>query len=259
MQLSIITITYNAEAVLERTLNSVFNQTNQSFEYLIIDGASTDHTLKIANKYGVKKIFSEPDKGIYDAMNKGLERAAGKYIWFMNAGDQIHDNRVVEQLLSKMESERDIYYSDTLIVDEGDKPLGLRSEITPHKLPEKLKWQDFKYGMVVCHQSFIAKKAICKPYLLNHYYSADIDWEINCLKESQQTEQLTFILSKYLSGGFSVKNLKASLIDRFIILKNHFGLFNTILAHFVIMFRGIIFVLNKKGKYWYARYLLLAI
>ncbi len=73
MQLSIITITYNAEAVLERTLKSIFSQTNQSFEYLIIDGASKDNTLAIANKFGVKKIISEPDKGIYDAMNKGLE------------------------------------------------------------------------------------------------------------------------------------------------------------------------------------------
>ena len=160
MQLSIITITYNAEAVLERTIKSVFNQTNQSFEYLIIDGASTDHTLEIANKYDIKKIYSEPDKGIYDAMNKGLERATGKYIWFMNAGDKIYDNQVVEKLLSEMKSECDVYYSDTLIDDESNKPLGLRSEITPHKLPEKLKWQDFKYGMVVCHQSFIAKKEI---------------------------------------------------------------------------------------------------
>jgi glycosyltransferase involved in cell wall biosynthesis len=250
MKLSIITITYNAENVLESTLKSVFGQTNQNFEYIIIDGASKDKTLKIAEKYGVKNIYSEPDKGIYDAMNKGPKIAKGEYIWFMNAGDQIFDNEVVGNLFKAFSENADVYYSDTLIVDESDNPVGLRSKITPHQLPNPLKWQDFQYGMVVCHQSFIARKSICQPYLLNHHYSADIDWEINCLKASKKTIYLNFILSKYLTGGFSVKNLKASLIDRFQILKKHFGFWNTIISHILIGFRGLKFIIAKKKKYW---------
>jgi glycosyltransferase involved in cell wall biosynthesis len=250
MKLSIITITYNAEKVIERTLKSVFSQTNQNFEYLIIDGISKDNTLNIAQNYCVENIVSEVDKGIYDAMNKGLAKAKGEYIWFMNAGDEIADNEVVEKFLKIVEQNADIYYSDTEIVNEEGIKLGLRSETTPHQLPKTLQWQDFKYGMLVCHQSFIIRKSIAPYYLLNHHYSADIDWEINCLKASHKNIYLDFILSKYLIGGFSVKNLKASLWDRFLILKKHFGLFPTILNHLIILLRGISFTINKKGKYW---------
>lgn len=250
MKLTIITITYNAENVLERTLKSIFAQTNQNFEFIIIDGASKDNTLKIAQKYNIKNIHSEPDNGIYDAMNKGLKLANGEFIWFMNAGDQIFDNEVVHKLIKTFEANGDVYYSDTEIVDESDKSLGLRSKITPHQLPNPLKWQNFKYGMVVCHQSFIARKSICLPFLLNHHYSADIDWEINCLKASKNTIFLNFILSKYLTGGFSVKNLKASLVDRFQVLQNHFGLFTAVVSHFSISFRSLKFIISKKQKYW---------
>lgn len=250
MKLTIITITYNAEKVLESTLKSVFSQSNQNFEYLIIDGLSKDKTLDIAKKYGVKNIISEPDKGIYDAMNKGLELAIGEYIWFMNAGDQLFDNETVAQLIRAFEMDGDIYYSDTLIVDEQNNPLGLRSEITPHKLPKRLKWQAFKYGMLVCHQSFIVRKTIAPKFILGHHYSADIDWEINCLKASQKAIFLEFILSKYLTGGFSVKNLKASLLDRFSILKKHFGIISTILSHLIIGIRGLLFIIYRKNKYW---------
>ncbi len=250
MKLTIITITFNAEKVLESTLKSVFDQTNQNFEYWLIDGNSSDKTLEIAHNYGVKNIISEPDKGIYDAMNKGLEKATGEFIWFINAGDQIFDKFVVEKLLITMEVDSDIYYSDTEIIDNEAVALGLRSKVTPHQLPKKLNWKYFKFGMVVCHQSFIARKSICKPYLLNHQFSADIDWEISCLKASNKVTYLPFILSKYLIGGFSVKNLKASLWDRFLVLKQHFGLFPTILNHLTILFRGLIFAINKKGKYW---------
>jgi glycosyltransferase involved in cell wall biosynthesis len=250
MKLTIITITYNAEKVLERTLKSVFDQTNQAFEYLIIDGASKDKTLKIAAEFGVKNVYSEPDYGIYDAMNKGLTIAKGEYVWFMNAGDQIADNHVVDNLLIALAANADAYYSDTIIIDNNNMNLGLRSLITPHKLPSVLTWSSFKYGMLVCHQSFIAKKSIAPRFLLNHHYSADIDWEIKVLKESKNVVYLDFILSKYLTGGFSVKNLKASLIDRFIILKNHFGFVSTLFSHFIILYRGLVFMLSKKGKYW---------
>ena len=250
MKLSIITITFNAEKVLEGTLKSVFSQTNQAFEYIIIDGASKDKTLEIAQKYAVKNIVSEPDQGIYDAMNKGLKHAKGEYVWFMNAGDQIADNEVVDRLLIAMKENADLYFSDTEMVNETNKFLGLRSEITPHKLPKNLRWQDFKYGMLVCHQSFIVKKSIAPSFVLNHFYSADIDWEIACLKASKEAIYLPYPLSKYLTGGFSVKNLRASLWDRFLILKKHFGLIQTCKNHLIILFRGIKFAIQKKGKYW---------
>jgi glycosyltransferase involved in cell wall biosynthesis len=162
--LSIITITYNAEQFLERTLQSVLKQSDQHFEYLIIDGKSKDSTLSIAEKYKdrIDVLISEPDNGLYDAMNKGQAKASGKYIWFMNAGDEIADENTVSKLLHLLKDDPDVVYSDTYMVDNVGKVLGLRSEILPHKVPEVLSWEKFKLGMLICHQSFVVKKSLAQ-------------------------------------------------------------------------------------------------
>jgi glycosyltransferase involved in cell wall biosynthesis len=252
LKLTIITITYNAEQFLERTILSVANQTVQGFEYLIIDGGSKDRTLEIIKNHekSVTRWISEKDKGIYDAMNKGLSLASGDFVWFMNAGDQIHDNQVVEKLLKTMEDNADVYYGETLFVNDNGENLGLRSVVTPHGLPKNLTWRDFRYGMVVCHQAFIARKTIAPSYRLDHFYSADIDWEIKCLKAAQKVTNLNITVAKYLTGGFSIKNLKRSLLDRYEILRTHFGFFGAAFAHVLILFRGLGFIWKKKGKYW---------
>lgn len=251
-KLSIITITFNAEKYLERTIQSIVNQTVQDFEYLIIDGASKDSTIDIIRHYEkhVSKWISEPDKGLYDAMNKGLQMATGEYVWFMNAGDEIFDNQAVETFISKIHQKGDVYYGDALFVNEDGSAVGLRSKVTPHQLPKNLRWQHFRLGMVVCHQSFIARRNIAPAYLLNHRYCADIDWEIKCLKVSQKVVYLDTPLARYLTGGYSVKNLKKSLKDRFEVLRTHFGFWATLLAHVQILFRGFLFALKRKGKYW---------
>lgn len=104
MKVSIITITYNAEKVLQRTLDSVRSQTYRDMEHLIVDGASTDKTVAMADAYRQRASYdavvrSEPDMGIYDAMNKGLRLATGDYVVFMNAGDTFHDERTLERVL----------------------------------------------------------------------------------------------------------------------------------------------------------------
>jgi glycosyltransferase involved in cell wall biosynthesis len=239
MTLSIITITYNAEAVLERTLQSIYGQGNIDFEHWLIDGASTDGTLALAQKYGVKNILSEPDTGIYHAMNKGLAKAAGKYVWFMNAGDQLADSQVLGRLYASMQSGADVYYSDTLMVNDQGQSLGLRSLATPHTLPPNIGWRHFATGMRICHQSFVVKRSLAPMYKLNHRYSADIDWEIRCLKAAKIVERLPFVLSRYLTGGFSVKNHRASLADRYLILQQHFGLLPNVFNHIVILLRAL--------------------
>jgi glycosyltransferase involved in cell wall biosynthesis len=253
MLLTIITITYNAEAVLERTLKSIAQQTHQDFEYLLIDGGSKDRTMAIAHAYPsvISNSISEPDKGIYDAMNKGLILAKGQYVWFMNAGDQLFDKHTVANIMQCIaETKPDVIYGDSLLVDDHNNSLGLRSQFTPHALPKSLTWLDFDKGMVVCHQSFIPKKTIAPPYILDHFYSADIDWEIKCLKASQIVSYLDQPLSRYLTGGFSVKNLRKSLWDRFVILSKHFGLGHTLWNHLLIMARGITKIAKTGGRYW---------
>jgi len=253
--LTIVTITYNAERFLERTLKSVelaLQNADKSVrtEYLIIDGNSKDGTTKIAGEYEhiISRIVSEPDRGLYDAMNKGLALATGKYIWFLNAGDEIYDENVLKLLFRDLESNADVYYSDAMLVRDDGSEVGLRSRFTPHDLPKNLKWQDFSLGMKVCHQAFIAKKEIA-PFYDDKNLSADIDWEIQCLKRSGKIHYLDFLLCKYLMGGISVKNHRRSLTDRFLVLRKHFGLFPALFNHLLIFQRGFLFA-RRNGRYW---------
>lgn len=253
--LSIITITYNAEPYLNRTLSSVALALKkcaqpQEVEYLIIDGGSKDKTLDIAAQYDyfITKTISEPDRGLYDAMNKGLKLATGQYVWFLNAGDEVYNDRVIDQLLAQLAIHPDVCYSDAMFVRENGEEVGLRSQFTPHTLPDHLKWQDFSLGMKVCHQAFIPKRSLTPFYDITNL-SADIDWEIQCLKKAKLILRMHFVLCKYLLGGISVKNHKRSLEDRFKVLRKHFGLFPTLLSHLQIFWRGFWFQ-RKHGKYW---------
>src|ERR1700761_112956 len=135
-RLSIITIVYNNASDIERTILSVINQTYKNIEYIIIDGASTDGTLNIIGKYrdSISKLVSEPDKGIYDAMNKGLQQATGDYVLFMNSGDEIYAGDTVEKIFNT-EPDADIYYGETEMINADGKSLGRRR----HKAPKQLK------------------------------------------------------------------------------------------------------------------------
>ncbi|HDY89306.1 MAG TPA: glycosyltransferase, partial [bacterium] len=119
--LSIITVTYNAEACLEKTIQSVINQTYKNIEYIIIDGGSSDKTLSIIKKYKkyIKYCISEPDKGIYDAMNKGIKIAKGDYINFLNAGDFYYENNVLSYLFDNLDKSVDLLYGDSYLIDQN--------------------------------------------------------------------------------------------------------------------------------------------
>ena len=246
--ISIITIVYNGEMLLERTIQSIVNQTYSRIEYIIIDGHSKDKTVDIIKKYSDKISFwqSEPDKGLYDAMNKGIKVARGDYLMFINAGDELFDKFTIEKIVNSSDILADIYYGETLMVDETFQPLGLRSETTPHKLPAQLKWQDMGYGMVVCHQSILIKKTVADFYNLAYPFCADIDWIIKALKKTTSVVNVGFVISKYLKGGLSDKKLKKSLLDRFEVMREHFGLFRTIFNHIFISVRAAWFYNRKR-------------
>ena len=118
MKVSVVTICYNAKTVIERTIQSVLNQTYSDIEYILIDGGSTDGTVEIIKQYShrISSWVSEPDHGIYDAMNKGVMRATGEWIHFLNAGDVYHDHDVLENFVPKISATTDIAYGDTLYV-----------------------------------------------------------------------------------------------------------------------------------------------
>jgi len=247
--ISIITVTYNCVELIEATLLSIFNQNYSNVELIIVDGASTDGTMDIVKKYEHKiaTIISEPDKGLYDAMNKGLKLATGDYVWYMNAGDHIHAPDTISKMTKDLPSQTDIIYGEIYMVDDKRNKIGTRSEITPHKLPEYLIWQDMRHGMVVSHQAFLPARSICDPYMENNL-SADIDWVIKCLKKSKKNYNTNLILADYLMGGTSKQQHQKSLKDRYKVLKNHFGTFNNLLNHFYIFFRAFIFKMIRIGR-----------
>ncbi|WP_439555370.1 glycosyltransferase family 2 protein [Dyadobacter sp.] len=253
--LTIITVTYNAEKYVARTLRSVQAALSQVadpalIEYLIIDGLSKDSTLSICQQYSsiISRIVSEKDRGIYDAMNKGMELATGQYLWFLNAGDEIFNSKVLAGLLSATATRADVYYSDAMMVDESGREHGLRSQFTPHSLPENIQWTDFALGMKICHQAFIVRKQVAPVYDISNL-SADIDWEITCLQRAGRVQFLPFILCRYLMGGTSVQNHRRSLVDRFLVLQKHFGTIQATFNHLRIFWRGAVFAM-RRGKYW---------
>ena len=257
MKVSIVTITWNAARTLQRTLDSVRQQTYANIEHWIIDGASTDDTLLIAQHYQQDsrrdvKIQSEPDKGLYDAMNKGLQKATGDYIVFLNAGDTLYAPdtiaTVVHEALTHhpsaikhQTSAPAVIYGDTAITDSEGHFLHLRQ----HRPPETLSWCSFKQGMLVCHQAFYARLDIARtiPYDLQYRHSADVDWCIRVMKEAAR-QQLPLanthaILANFEEGGNTTQNHRASLKERFRVMARHYGLFTTIMLHFWFVIRKI--------------------
>lgn len=222
---------YNNVRDIERTINSVLNQTYPKIEYIIIDGKSTDGTLAIIEKYRskVSKIVSEPDKGIYDAMNKGLAIATGDYVLFMNSGDEIYDEHTVQDIFDSAPG-ADIYYGETEMYNDNWQSLGRRR----HEAPEQFDWKSFKYGMSISHQAIYIKRGIIAPYDLSYKYSSDIDWIIKAAKKASSIVNVHQYVAKYLVGGMSKKKHRESLKERFNIFTKYYGLIPNIINHIII-------------------------
>ena len=236
---SIITVTFNAGATLEDTIQSVITQSYRNLEYIIIDGGSKDRTLDIIERYRthIHAVVSEPDKGLYDAMNKGLKLATGDYICFLNAGDELHED---DTLLLKVHSITenflpDVLYGETAIVDEEGHFLRMRRL----SAPERLTWKSFRNGMLVCHQAFFARRDLAEPFDLKYRFSADFDWCIRIMKKSQALHNTHLTLIDYLNEGMTTRNRKASLKERFRIMCKHYGYISTILRHLGFVIRAV--------------------
>jgi glycosyltransferase involved in cell wall biosynthesis len=248
---SIITVVYNGVELLPGTVESVRRQTYPGIEYIIVDGASTDGTLNLIQKYAAAmpnlKWKSEPDKGLYDAMSKGLARATGDFVWFMNCGDHLHTPDTVERVATLTNPDTDVLYGETLLVDETRQPAGTMSELSTRRLPEQLNWRDYLNGMLVVHQSFVARRALAGPFLEGNLV-ADFDWCIKILKKSRQTVNTRLILADYLMGGMSKQRHRQSLKDRFAVMRAHYGLLATLFTHVKIVFRALLHSIMRLGK-----------
>ena len=242
-KITIITVSFNAEKYIERTILSVINQTYENIEYLIIDGASKDGTMTVVQKYADKIDYciSEPDKSHFDAMNKGLRRATGDYILYMNAGDQICKSTSLEEMLNGSKGE-DFLYSRAEYIDEAGnrRPWHKR---TPS--PDRIAAKSFINGMVVCHHCIVVKREITPEFELGPWkVSNDLDWAIRIMKKVKSVHFYDDIFCLYLEGGISAKQRKKAVDERFDITVKHFGLWPTLFEQFKIGFQ-----LVKRKKF----------
>lgn len=257
MKVSIVTITFNAARTLQRTLDSVACQTYADIEHLIIDGASKDDTLAIALQYQEQSrhevvIQSEPDRGLYDAMNKGLQKATGDYLVFLNAGDTLYAPDTIETVVRCVQQpplllERAggevpaVIYGDTAITDAEGNFLHLRT----HRPPEQLTWKSFKQGMLVCHQAFYVLTSLARqiPYDLQYRHSADVDWCIRIMREAERQHlplvNTHAILANFEEGGDTTQHHRDSLKERFSVMAHHYGLCQTLILHGWFILRAV--------------------
>ncbi len=256
IKITVITCTYNASATFGRTLKSVQNQTCLAVEHIIVDGKSTDSTLQMAEKYKLEsdasgnghevKIVSEKDRGLYDAMNKGLALASGDYLVFLNAGDKFHDADTLKHVAECAEMGDSllpgVLYGDTDLVDDNGEFLRHR-RLHPF---EGLSWRSFRHGMLVCHQAFYALTGIAKvtPYNIKYRYSADVDWCIRIMRRSEEEgrslRNVRRVVVDYLAEGMTTANHKASLKERFRVMCEHYGFAQTVILHLWFVLRSVI-------------------
>ena len=271
IKITYVTITYQAAKVLQRTLDSVLEQDYPEITHLIIDGASTDGTIDLVNDYIERSnaaenghkvlLMSEPDKGIYDAMNKGLRSLDGDYVCFLNAGDFLPAPDIASRIVNKI-SQRDgsfvtpandvtkepslcdipaVLYGDTDIVDGEGRFLHHR-RLAP---PENLTWKSFRHGMLVCHHAFYARTdfAIATPYNQKYRYSADVDWCIRIMKAAAKENvpllNLHMVVANYTEEGQTTLHHRESLIERYKVMESHYGRISTFLMHCWFVVRSI--------------------
>lgn len=196
-KITVITVCYNAADTLEQTIESVINQTYQNIEYIIVDGGSTDETLSIIRKYEHKitKWISEPDKGIYDAMNKGIEMASGEWLNFMNAGDVFASKDVLEKIFSSDYPDKTAFlYSDNYYKGKEGRLLLSHHD---HKIPS------------ILHQSAIYRKELHNRHGLYAVTPKIIisDFLFFCMIPAEKFKKVDTIISINTTDGISGSSL----------------------------------------------------
>ena len=244
-KISVVTVVYNSAALIENTVKSIINQSYNHIEYIVVDGGSTDGTIDILNSYkkNISTLISEPDHRIYDAMNKGIRLATGDFVVFINSGDKFSSPDILEKIFSNPDAaQADVIYGDTDITDSDGNIIHSRR----HRPPETLDWKSFKRGMLVCHQSFIARRNLIDSYDLTYRYAADFDWCIRILKKSKSVHNSRQVISLFLEGGQTRKTIVPGLKERFKIMRHHYGLISAIYRNIILGVRFTWFVIRHR-------------
>lgn len=219
-QITIVTISYNMAHELKMTIKSVLDQTLSDFEYVIIDGGSSDSSVDIIRMYEKKaeekgvafRWVSEKDRGIYDAMNKGLDYSTGQWVNFMNAGDKFHDNTVLENILDYLSPHNDVVYGNTLYSN---------NEMKWVKYPRNLK--TFYKGMPFCHQSCFVQMVHLKEFGFSDKYkiAGDLDLFLKLYKKKLSFLYCDLLISEFDRSGVSNSQWYTALNENYLVIKDN--------------------------------------
>ena len=243
MKISIITVSYNSENFIESCINSLINQSYKNIEYITIDGLSTDNTLKIIKKYSkyISAIISEPDKGIYDAMNKGIKIAKGEIIGFLHSDDLYINNNVLSKVadIFRENPSLDACYADLMYVKQTDT-----SRIVRYWKSNKFILGSFSKGWSPPHPTFFVRRSVYERFgvfNLNYPIVSDVELMMRFLEINKiQTLYLNEVWIKMRMGGSSNKNFKSILEQNFDVLRA--------LRNHHLNNNMIIFFINKIGS-----------
>ena len=223
VSLSIITVCLNDKHGLERTAKSILKQTDRNFEWIVIDGNSTDGSVELLEQYSdaIGNCISEPDDGIYDAMNKGIKLASGRYCWFLNAGDTLYDLNVVEQLQPFLTS--DLVIGQMEVFSPVDTHKNRIREYETQNIGKR-----YLYFRTLPHQATCIKRSLFMNFGLydtSFVIAADHDFFARVFRQGASIGFAPFCLSIYMLDGLSTE-LKASQLfekERIIIRNRHFS------------------------------------
>lgn len=227
MKFSVITVTYNAQEVIEATIASVQEQTFTDFEYIVIDGASTDLTTELLRKYNslISTLVIEKDKGIYDAMNKGIKHATGEFILFLNAGDRLYSPDTLKIVANNVSTDTKIISGEYVIVEDTKTTKGNFIKTKPCTLPFLRK--DF----YACHQSIFIHSSIIsefnQEYKLLADYKSVLDAQKGC--SSNEINHIQEPIVYYLKGGVSDIKFLENLGERIKLHYQEFGVLQVVL------------------------------
>lgn len=241
-RISIITVCYNAASTIESTIRSIALQESDDYEYIIIDGGSTDETLNIIkqNEKHIECFISEKDQGIYDAMNKGVQKAKGKYVYFIGADDWLCHEKVIETINRQLEmnDEIDILCSRVAMIDEKTK-----YQIIVGKALTK---EEVYAGTMSPHQGMFAKRELLLQYPFNIKYKLAADYEFLLLayKSRLNIKYIEDIVAYYNAGGLSTKSENSTLQEYFNIQKHNLA--RKDVSYFKMTFRRHIMIRTRQ-------------
>lgn len=237
-RISVITVVYNDVAHIGETIESVLNQVYSNIEYIVIDGASKDGTAEVISRYADRLAYwvSEKDRGISDAMNKGVRQATGEYVYFLNSGDFLHDPHAFSEFFAKVKKDADILYGG-FIGNFSGRPVLCEAPMVEHVTQRA--WQ----GMQVCHSTLFVKRYLFDqyPFSVGRTVSLDVEFMARCVAGGATFERVEQTLFKVGFQGNSADHWLRGRVENWAISRKYFPGLKTDLYHAQAMARDVLF------------------